>query len=164
MEEKAEKGFMSINRFAKQCFLSGFLLLVTCSCTDEGLDVFIDDLPPTPFFSVQLNLSLISSQNLVLNDFLYRDDLGINGIVIIKRGENRYVAYERTCPYQPEEPCSRVSFINLGTDSILICDCEDANYKAENGFSTVRPTDIPKRLRQYPTQLSGNTLFVRSEY
>ncbi len=165
MEEKVEKGFMTINKLKSLLLFMLGLSMILSSCKDEGYNVFIDDLPPTPPFELSLNLSLVSNQNLVLNDHLYRDDVGINGVVVVKVGANSYRAYDRTCPYQPEEPCSRVDYLQLGTESsILFCQCEDANYSAKDGFSTKRPTDTPKRLRQYNTQLSGNILLVNSIY
>lgn len=165
MEEKVEKGFMTINKLMKSLIFSVLLFLTFSSCKDEGAAVFIDDLPPTPPFQLSINLNLVSSQNLQFNNHLYVDDAGINGIVIVRRGENDYATFERTCPYQPEDSCSRVSFTNLGTGgSILICDCDDAIYRTEDGYSTRRPTETPKRLRQYATQLSGNNLVVNSSF
>ncbi len=165
MEEKVEKGFMIINKLVKNLlYVIGFFVVFS-SCKDEGVGVFIDDLPPTPFFELSINLNLVSSQNLQFNNHLYIDDAGINGIVVVKRGENDYATFERTCPYQPEDDCSRVTFTNLGTGgSIFICDCEDAIYRTDDGFSTRRPTETPKRLRQYSTQLSGNNLFISSTF
>lgn len=160
MEEKVEKGFMIINKLMKLIALSVGLLLIFASCKEENPNAFIDELPPAAPFEISVNLDLISSQSLEFQNHLYINDVGLNGIVIVKRSANNYASFERTCPYQPEEDCSRIVFEYIGTGSYLACNCGDSFYNL-SGFPTNSPS--PRKLREYRTDLSGNFLFINNE-
>lgn len=146
---------MNINR---NIFAALFLMLFTfTACKDENSEVFVDELPLTPPFEVFLNLSLISNQSLKFENHLYLDDVGLRGVVVIKRGENDYAAFERTCPYEHERDCAIVSHLSVASESYLECGCGDSFYN-DQGFPTQGPS--PRKLREYRTQLSGNNLIV----
>lgn len=156
MVKKPEEDFMITNKNIFAVLV--LMLFFFTACKEENSDVFIDELPPAPPFEVFLNLSLISNQTLQTENHLYLNDVGLRGVVVVKRGENDYAAFERTCPYEPERDCAIVSHVNLGqTASYLECGCGDSFYNDE-GFPTSGPS--PRKLREYRTQLSGNNLIV----
>ncbi|MBK6267051.1 hypothetical protein JKA74_18545 [Marivirga sp. S37H4] len=149
---------MNIKKYITLVLLSAFALF--SSCKDENADALIDELPLPAPFEEYLNLTLVSNQSLQFDNHLYLNDVGLRGIVVVKRGDNDYAAFERTCPYKPELDCSLISHVNLGTSgSYLECGCdEETSFYNDQGFPTSGPS--PKRLRQYRTQLSGNTLII----
>ncbi|PTB96800.1 hypothetical protein C9994_05660 [Marivirga lumbricoides] len=156
MVEKPERDFMSINRSILAVVILSFFCFAACK--EENSEAFIDELPLTPPFEVFLNLSLISNQTLQTENHLYLDDVGLKGVVVIKRGESDYAAFERNCPHEPERDCAIVSHVNLGpTGSYLECGCGESFYN-DKGFPTSGPS--PRKLREYRTQLSGNNLIV----
>ncbi len=154
MEEKPEEDFMNINKNIFFLILI-FTTLLFSSCKDENTETFVDELPfPAPF-EVYLNLSLVSNQSLEFEKHLYLNDIGLRGVVVVKRGENDYAAFERTCPFEPEKDCSIISMDP--SQLYLSCDCGNSFYNLK-GFPTNSPS--PKKLREYRTQLSGNTLVI----
>lgn len=136
-------------------------LSLTFGCNDKGGQIMQDALPfPAPF-NLVINVDLPAYQDLAFKNHIYIDDYGLNGLVIVKLEGNQYAAYERTCPVNPNEDCSLVDFVNLGnSSSFLECQCGEAFYRATDGFPTNSPE--PRKLREYYSEFSGNTLYVDS--
>ena len=78
-------------------------------CGEENPEVFVDELPLPDPFQLSLNLDLVSYQSLQFEKNVILPDVGLNGVIVVKRAENDYAAFERTCPYEPEKECSIVS-------------------------------------------------------
>ncbi|SMG52300.1 hypothetical protein SAMN05661096_03910 [Marivirga sericea] len=153
MEEKAAKDFMTtIKKFSLFLFLAFFLLL---SCGEENPEVFVDELPLPDPFQLSLNLDLVSYQNLQFEKNVILPDVGVNGVIVVKRAENDYAAFERTCPFEPEKECSIVS-MNAG-QQYLECECGNSFYNL-SGYPTNSPS--PRKLREYFTSLSGRNLYL----
>lgn len=162
MERKVGKAFMNI----KNKTLFGVSILIVfmsffVACKDKGDQILQDAMPlPTPF-NLVINVDLPAYQDLAFTNHLYIADYGLNGLVIVRLENNRYAAYERTCPVNPKESCSIVDFVNLGTSgSFLECQCGEAFYRASDGFPTNSPE--PRKLREYYSEFSGNTLYIDS--
>ena len=157
MAEKAAKDFMTIIK--RSFFLLLFSFIVLLGCGEENPEVFVDELPLPDAFQLSLNLDLVSFQSLQFENHLILEDYGVNGIIIIKRGDRDYAAFERTCPYEPEKECSRIEFLNLGGtgESRLACECGNSFYNL-SGYPTNSPS--PRKLREYFTSLSGRNLYI----
>lgn len=156
-EEKVAKDFMTI---IKKISIILLFFSISIACKNEiDPEIFVDELPLPDPFQISLNLSLPAYQSLQFENHLILDDYGINGIIIIKRGDRDYAAFERTCPYEPEKECSRIEFLNLGGtgESRLACECGNSFYNL-SGYPTNSPS--PRKLREYYTSLSGRNLYI----
>jgi nitrite reductase/ring-hydroxylating ferredoxin subunit len=114
--------------------------------------------PAIPYVVVneQLNLTNIQYNNLRYdNGYVYLDNTGVRGIIVIRRGPNRYVALERNCTYQPADACARVEVDASGL--FLIDPCCQSQFDL-SGQVLARPATYP--LRQYATATSGNFLYI----
>jgi nitrite reductase/ring-hydroxylating ferredoxin subunit len=153
MEEKAVKDFMNTNK--KFLFILILPLFMFISCGEENPEVFVDELPLPDPFQLSLNLDLVSYQSLQFEKNVILPDVGLNGVIVVKRAENDYAAFERTCPYEPEKECSIVS-MNAG-QQYLECECGNSFYNL-SGYPTNSPS--PRKLREYYTSLSGRNLYI----
>ena len=153
MVEKAVKGFMTIIK--KLSFLLCLPVILLLSCAEENPEVFVDELPLPDPFQLSLNLDLVSYQSLQFEKNVILEDVGLKGVIVVKRAENDYAAFERTCPYEPEKECSVIS-MNAG-QQYLECECGNSFYNL-SGYPTNSPS--PRKLREYYTSLSGRNLYI----
>ncbi|MCK4661943.1 MAG: Rieske 2Fe-2S domain-containing protein [Bacteroidales bacterium] len=80
---------------------------------------------------------------------------GVNGIVVYRISYDNFVAFDRTCSYQPEKNCK------VSTDSsqnYLICSCCDSEFSIFTGSVTKSPAEFP--LKEYQTELDGSSLHI----
>jgi nitrite reductase/ring-hydroxylating ferredoxin subunit len=151
--EKAAKVSMTIIKKFSFVFLVPLVLILGCG--EENPEVFVDELPLPDPFQLSLNLDLVSYQSLQFEKNVILPDVGLNGVIVVKRAENDYAAFERTCPYEPEKECSIVS-MNAG-QQYLECECGNSFYNL-SGYPTNSPS--PRKLREYYTSLSGRNLYI----
>lgn len=151
--EKAAKVFMTTIKRFSYFILVPFLMLMGCG--EENPEVFVDELPLPDPFQLSLNLDLVSYQSLQFEKNVILPDVGLNGVIVVKRAENDYAAFERTCPFEPEKECSIVS-MNAG-QQYLECECGNSFYNL-SGYPTNSPS--PRKLREYYTSLSGRNLYI----
>jgi hypothetical protein len=111
---------------------------------------------PVPYVPVNLeiNLRLISNQPLQQQGYQYYGG-GVRGIVVINQG-GIYTAFERNCPYQPQDSCATVS---MHSSTLYL---EDANCCQSTFDKTGNPTSGPAKfgLLQYTTSVDGDYLYV----
>ena len=113
--------------------------------------------PVLPYVVVneQINLTNIQYNDLRQdNGYVYIKG-GARGIIVIRRGPNRYVALERTCTYQPGNACATVEVDASGM--FLIDPCCQSQFDL-SGQVLSPPANYP--LRQYATAISGNFLYI----
>ena len=130
--------------------LAGPALLVACNSGSSNVQ------PQIPLAAVNEQLVLTDQQNSNLrfdNGAVYVKG-GVRGIVVVRQNASSYLAFERTCPYQPQDTCSRVKvepFLRL----------YDPCCKSQFSF-TGQPESGPATLplRRYSTALSGNILTI----
>ncbi|WKK82785.2 hypothetical protein [Marivirga arenosa] len=139
----------------KKFYLLLISLFIFSSCAEENPEVFVDELPLPDPFQLSLNLDLVSYQSLQFEKNVILEDYGLNGIIVVKKSDFDYAAFERTCPYEPEKECSIIS-MNAG-QQYLECECGNSFYNL-SGYPTNSPS--PRKLREYYTSLSGNTLYI----
>jgi hypothetical protein len=154
MDERQGKDFIPMNKWFYVLVAS---LVIFTACEENNDEVYIDELPYV-LVNEQLNLSLPAYNNLHFRNYIYLDNVGLKGIVIVKRGEHDYAAFERTCPFEPEKECSIIDAEASGI--YLECRCGNAFYNPD-GFPTSGPS--PRKLREYYSYLSGNVLTISSE-
>jgi len=131
------------------------------SCGGDAQNILPDELPfPQPFERV-INLSLPTNQKIQFENHLYFNDIGLNGVVVVRLGSDQYAAYERTCPVDLDSACAIVEYVPVAAgSSFLRCQCGEAVYRDFSGEPSKSPE--PRKLREYATFLSGDFLTVES--
>jgi nitrite reductase/ring-hydroxylating ferredoxin subunit len=120
-------------------FLCAFL-----SCGDE------DNYIPETY----VNFSILASEIGGVGNGIYTSNIyGVNGIIIYHKDINQYIAYERTCSYDPSEPCAIVNMNDIYTPTLLIDSCCNSKFLIEDGTPLEGPALLP--LKQYQTSFDG---------
>jgi len=81
---------------------------------------------------------------------------GYRGIILYRIMDNEFLAYERTCPWDPWEEGARVELDETGT--IATCPVCGSQYIITDGSPFVGPSVY--LLKQYHTTYDGNLLYV----
>jgi nitrite reductase/ring-hydroxylating ferredoxin subunit len=88
--------------------------------------------------------------------WLYVENQGYRGVIIYRLDQFTFFAYERTCPYDPQNECARVEVDQTGI--ILVDSCCMSKYNILDGMPMSGPSSYP--LKQYITAFDGNELRV----
>jgi hypothetical protein len=84
------------------------------------------------------------------------DNEGHRGVIIYRIDQFNFMAYERTCPYDPDKPCAQVE---VDPSSFTLIDsCCMSRYNIIDGMPVSGPSSIP--LKQYFTEFDGNLLHI----
>lgn len=81
---------------------------------------------------------------------------GVKGIVIYRKSQEEYNAFDRNCSYQPLDDCARIetdSTLNTATDP-----CCGSRFQLVDGTPVKGPAVKP--LKAYRTSLNGSKLTV----
>lgn len=81
---------------------------------------------------------------------------GVRGIVIYRKSQEEYNAFDRNCSYEPLNDCARIetdSTLNTATDP-----CCGSRFQLTDGFPFKGPAVRP--LKAYKTNLDGSKLTV----
>ena len=112
---------------------------------------------PIPDVPVNLEVNLNDIDNVALKQiggFIYADG-GVRGIILYRKSQNEYKAYDRNCTFQPEDICAQVSFHSSGF--YLEDTCCDSVFDTD-GFPTGGPAEFP--LKEYRVSQAGDILFI----
>ena len=132
-------------------FLLLFTTLIILSC--EG-NLNVSPIPDVPV-NLEVNLNDIDNTPLrQIGGYIYLTG-GVRGIILYRRSQNEYKAYDRNCTYQPEEAGAVVSFHSSGF--YLEDTCCGSVYDTD-GFPTGGPAEFP--LKEYQISRSGDILFI----
>lgn len=147
----------------KNKLVYGFLLsvlmlaLVFSQCKKE------DD--PLPFTVVNISIDPNSTQFQNLNTVGGHEYLTANspsrGVIVYRISVNDFVAFERTCPHDPDACCDEISCARLivEDDGIIIKDdCCGSTYLILDGSNVSGPSVKP--LKYYNTSYDGKTLHI----
>jgi len=81
---------------------------------------------------------------------------GVNGIIVYRTSVDQFMAYDRTCTYQPENNC-RVSADQ--SNNFAECkECCNSAFLLLDGSVTHGPATKP--LKQYQTTFDGTTIHI----
>lgn len=151
MEGKPEKVFTIMNRLS---FVLCFFLLSLSACDDNFQQ---DQIPISDFQDIVINLSLPEYRDLNRDGTsIYLNRGGLRGLILYRENTSSYVAFERTCSYQPNDACANVE---IHSSTLYMTDpCCGSIFQ----FPTGQPTSGPARfnLRIYETTLDGNVLTI----
>lgn len=122
-----------------------FMLLLTPSCAKEDTDTTEI---PYAYVNFSIDPSSIEYNNLnIPGNFAYVKG-GYRGIIIYHYTQDEYLAYERTCTYDPLESCSKLVVDESG---IIARDtCCGSGFLLLDG-SPVEGSKATRSLRQYRT-------------
>lgn len=150
----------------KNKLLYVYLLLLMLACTkDNTQEQTADFFPPVQVF-VSINLAFPQFSDLNnLQGYAYLPE-GNKGIIVYHTLDDRFVAFDRTCSFNPTDACafvsvdsSRIQF-RCGQFKPNFTACCNSRFEASSGIVQTGPARIP--LKQYFTSRSGNTITISS--
>ena len=83
---------------------------------------------------------------------------GYRGIIIYRKAIDEFIAFERTCTYDPQKSCSKL-YIDPGTNILAIDTCCGSTFLLLDGIPTKGPASIP--LKQYRTSFDAANSLLR---
>jgi nitrite reductase/ring-hydroxylating ferredoxin subunit len=82
---------------------------------------------------------------------------GSKGILLYRYSTNTFMAYDRHCPYNPNDPCSRV-IVDPNSNLLVKDDCCGSVFLITDGSPNSGPAT--KALLRYQTSFDGNTIHI----
>jgi len=137
---------------AKNIFLVSLLIFLFAQCNRERPQRAF--YPPVNTF---INISLIQYNALQVPGGWAYVNAGNQGIIVYARGGGEYVAFDRNCTFNEENPCGRAE---VNADNVTIdCACDGSTYNIFDGSVTNGPAEFP--LFQYQTSFEPSTNQLR---
>jgi hypothetical protein len=141
----------------KITILSLFVLIgsLTIQCHN---DPYIDQIPVV-YVDETINLSNFEYTPLKnIGGYVYLEG-GVRGIIVYRKSQDVYLAFERNCTFQPLDPCARVE---VDESSLFMIDpCCSSTFDFD-GYPTGGPAEFPLRL--YNTYVDQNFLLITSDF
>jgi len=130
------------------------LIGLAFSCKPES----DDPIPFLPFSDILVNVALPENYALQFDNGYKYVSGGVKGIIVFHSTGASYYAFERNCPFQPNDACSTVEMEN--TNLRMIDPCCSSVFDFDGN-----PTSGPARnpLRQYRIEAQGTTLIISDE-
>lgn len=81
---------------------------------------------------------------------------GVKGIIVYRKDQNEFVAYERNSPYQPSQGCA----VEVDTTNNIICNdpCSTSKFLLTDG--SVQQGPAQRNLKMYATSYDGNAVRI----
>ena len=107
------------------------LTLIILSCTSDNIRYKNPYIPDYSFsITIDANLPLYSGLLSPINPILIsNENVGANGIIVMKISDTDYRAWEANCPNQYPSACSRMVIFGVNAK----CPCDDIEYSLFNG-------------------------------
>ncbi|MDA3904752.1 MAG: hypothetical protein PF484_01630 [Bacteroidales bacterium] len=144
---------------AKTRLFSLFMIFLLLSCQKDSYS-------PLPQVDVNIQIFPNSTQYLDLNTvggFVYLTaNYPSRGIIVYRIDQSNFVAFERTCPHDPDEccdgdQCSRL-IVDVESPFIISDPCCGSLYLILDGSNVNGPSQYP--LKQYHTSFDGTSLRI----
>lgn len=139
------------------------ILLILLLCGPAVLyqckeDIYLDEIPIV-YVEEIINLNNFEYSSLKqIGGFVYLE-AGVRGIIVYRKAPDRYLAFERNCPYQPLDECA---LVKVDESTLFMVDtCCNSTFDFD-GYPTGGPARLP--LRQYRTFLDQNLLSITSDF
>ena len=135
----------------------GLVALVSGAC---GRDMTDDPIPYVPFADFTVNLAFPEYTSLrVDGGFKELNNLGVRGVILYRKNETTYMAYERNCSYHPNDACATV---NVHTSLLYMNDpCCGSSFSFADG--TANGGIAWRPLRQYRTIANAGQIVITDE-
>lgn len=130
-------------------YILPFLLVVTACRKDDNtipnvsVDIYIYTTDPN-----FVNLNAVGGWVYVTG--------GSRGILVYRSSNSEFKAYDRHCPYQPDNTCGRVEVDSSNIQAID--NCCGSKFLLTSGDVTQGPAGVP--LKQYTTNFDGSVLHI----
>jgi nitrite reductase/ring-hydroxylating ferredoxin subunit len=136
------------------------------ACKKDNTQEQTSDFFPPVQVNVSINLAFPQYSDLNnLQGFAYLPE-GNKGIIVYHTLDDRFVAFDRTCSYSPNDACafvsvdsSRIQF-RCGQFKPNFVPCCGSKFEASSGIVQTGPARIA--LKQYFTARNGNTILISS--
>lgn len=129
-------------------FVSVFTLVFGCKNKYEGI--------PNISVDIYINIQNPQYQNLSgMGSWAYIEG-GSKGIIVFNSDNENFLAFERHCPYDSQNSCSRVSVDE--TNLFAVDSCCSSKYQLLNGSAIDGPASLP--LIGYNTSFDGNIIHI----
>ncbi|HRS54663.1 MAG TPA: hypothetical protein P5250_08145 [Bacteroidales bacterium] len=142
---------MKLNKiYLKLYYITIFIILFASSCKEKENSI--------PYAKVDIYINVNSTQYIGLNSiggWVYLTG-GYRGIIVYRKSTEEFVAYERTCTYDPEIQTAKVQVENNGM--IAIDSTCGSRFILIDG--SVYSTPAKVGLKQYRTEFDGNILHI----
>lgn len=141
----------------KTLILLGFVLMISNGLIFQSCNKK-DAYPNIPNVYVNLYLDLTSTQYVELNSvggYVYLTG-GHRGILVYRISVEDFIAFERTCPYDPDKDCARIEVEPSGLTTVDSC-CL-SRFLILDGSVLRGPSTLP--LKQYRTSFDGSILRI----
>ncbi len=135
--------------------IHNFLLFIFLSLSFIRCD---DNPNPFPYVNVNITLSIDTQLgNMNVGEHKFIDNAGYGGLIIYRKSEYEYQAFDRACPHDYKDNC----ILNDDDDfnEILICPCCKSKFLLSQSGSVFNGPAI-KPLQEYNTYLQGNFLRI----
>jgi len=142
---------MHLNKTLHNTLIVFFLLIFGLGCNEDDSHEGIIPNVPVNFFLQPDGIDFIP-----ISGHRYYDYEGYRGVVIYRIDQLNFNAFERCCPYDPQEDCAQVEVDGSGI--LLIDSCCMSTYNILDGMPLSGPSNIP--LKQYFADYDGTTLHV----
>ena len=131
-------------------FLIAFILF-TPRCKKDKDEI------PNVYVNFYINVTS-STQYIELNNiggYVYLTG-GVRGIIVYRNSVDEFMAYERNCPYQPQDECATVKIDNSAV--IAVDTCCGSKFLIIDGSIVNGPAT--RQLKQYQTTFDGVSVHV----
>ncbi len=135
-------------------FFLFIVVLLYSSCQDS---IHRDKIPRV-YVNEELNLNDFRFNALKLTGGFVYISGGVRGIIIYRKSQDQYLAFERDCPYQPDNQCALVS---VDPSNLFMTDtCCASNFDFD-GYPFAGPAQFS--LLQYTTTVNQGILVISSD-
>lgn len=130
------------------------ITLVLLSCSSDNVRYQNPFIPNYNFsITIDANLPLYSGLLSPINPIrITNENVGANGIIVMKISETDYRAWEANCPNQYPSACSRMVIVGVNAK----CPCDDIEYSLFNGVGMNNQGDYT--LKPYRVDILGPNL------
>ena len=131
-------------------FLS-FAVMISCKKDNNNTNQSFIPNVPVNFFIQPNTIDFLQA-----GSWRVYENEGYRGVLIYRLDQTNFIAYEMTCPYDPDKDCARVEVDP--TTFTLIDSCCMSRYNLIDGMPVEGPASMP--LLQYLTDFDGNYLQI----
>ncbi len=139
----------NINKSVAAIFLVSCILLLSLSCNDDNSSSPIPDV----YVNIVINPASIEYGNLNIPGNYTLIKGGYRGIIVYHVIDNQYLAFERTCTYDWDKPCSKLVIDPSGLIARDTC-CKSSFLLLDGTPMEGSLATIP--LKQYKTMYDAN--------
>lgn len=145
---------MKYRKGTKIWIVSGLLALLIWGCGKEK-----DDYSRIPDVYVNFILYPNTIDFIAVGGFKYVNGQGHRGVIVYRIDAYTFMAYERTCTYDPEKESARVE-VEASSVTAIDSTCM-SRFSMIDGSVFIGPATRP--LKQYKTTFDGNALVVHNQ-